>query len=78
MPRELEVRIAAARDIGFYASEAGIVIASFCTAREMAHWVERRLGIVDGDIEPSPVTDMTIELPTAFQQRKRSGLFGRG
>ena len=50
-PRDLDVRISAAGQVGFVVWEAGAIVASLTSRAEVADWIEQRLGIVPGERE---------------------------
>jgi len=49
--RQLDLRIAAAGEIGFVVWEASEVVAAFTSRAELADWLEARLGLVAGEAE---------------------------
>jgi hypothetical protein len=87
--RHVDLRVAAARDVGFAIYEAGEIVAAVTSRAEVAEWIERRLGLLPGELEREAVdfeatreAMANVELmpqvvrPRTEPRRRGRGLFG--
>ena len=67
--RQVDIRITAAIDVGFCVWEAGEVVAALKDRADVAEWVERRLGRIEGELnrEEGERQERVIEMPNVMR-----------
>jgi hypothetical protein len=75
-PRELDIRVSAASQVGFVIWEAGVAVAALTSAAELGEWVERRARAVFGEVEREAAdeedTRQTLPRIVASTEKARS------